>query len=80
MIQTNRYDLVILDLIMPKMTGFQVLENLQSKKIQVKVLVASNLGQEQDIQKAKALGAIDYFIKSDTPISKIVENVSNILK
>lgn len=70
-------DLVLLDLIMPKMTGFDVLVEVQKdaglKKIPI--LVLSNLGQEEDMVKAKALGAKDFFIKSNFSIKEVVDKI-----
>lgn len=76
-LQKDNYDLLILDLIMPGLDGFGVLEAIQEKGIKVQVIVASNLGQPEDLEKAKGLGAVDYFVKSDTPLAKIVETIEN---
>src|SRR3989338_3862411 len=57
----NKYDLLLLDLLMPKVDGWSVLEKLKGSNL--KIIVTSNLGQEEDIKKAKALGALDFFIK-----------------
>jgi DNA-binding response OmpR family regulator len=80
MLTKNSYDALILDLIMPKMNGFEVLEGIQELKTKPKVIVASNLSQEQDAQRAKSLGADDYFVKSNTPLKDIVEKVKLHLK
>ncbi len=71
----SKYDLLILDLVMPKKDGFFVLEELKKLKINIPVIIASNLSQEEDIKRAKDLGAQDYFIKSDTTLLQIVEKV-----
>ena len=78
-LEKQKYDLLLLDLIMPKLDGFGVLKALKEKKISVPIIVTSNLSQEEDAQKAKSLGAIDYLIKSDTSLAKIVERVKKIL-
>ena len=52
---------------------------LKEKGSAVPVVVLSNLGQEEDVKRAKALGAKDYFVKSDTPIANIVEYAKKIL-
>ncbi len=68
---------ILLDLIMPEMDGFSVLEaimaNAEWKKIPV--VVASNLGQKEDIDKAKALGAADFVIKSDIQLEDLVRKM-----
>lgn len=69
------YNLLLLDLIMPVLDGFGTLEKIKKEKIKIKVIVSSNLSQEDDIKKAKSLGAVDFFIKLDTPLTKVLENV-----
>ncbi len=73
------YAMVLLDLIMPIMDGFAVLEEMKKQKIKIPVIVLSNLGQDEDRAKAKDLGAIDYFVKSNTPIAEIVNRVKSVL-
>ena len=73
-------DLVILDLMMPKMDGFTFLKKLKDMDKKVPVIVASNLGQKKDVEEAKALGAVDYIVKSDTPLSAIVDRIQLYLK
>lgn len=72
-LEAGHFDLVLLDLVMPKLDGFSVLARLKEKKDPTPVIVLSNLGQEEDAEKAKRLGAKEYYIKSDTPIVNIVE-------
>jgi DNA-binding response OmpR family regulator len=76
----GKYDLALLDLMMPKKDGFEVLEQLQLKGNKTPVIVSSNLSQEEDIKKAKVLGAVDYYVKSDTTISKVIEHIKTVLK
>lgn len=71
----EKFDLLILDLVMPVKDGFVVLEELKKSKRKMPVIVASNLSQEDDVKRAKSLGARDFFVKSDTPISGVVERV-----
>ena len=74
-VQKQKIDVIILDLIMPVMNGFDFVEAQQALGMKVPIIVLSNLGQEQDIKRMKALGINSYLIKSDTPISKVVEEV-----
>lgn len=74
------FDLILLDLIMPRVDGFGVLAWLKDHGKKSKVIVLSNLGQTEDIAKAKSQGAIDYFIKSDTPLNEIVARVQKHLE
>lgn len=75
-------DVVLLDLILPKMSGFEVLEqiSLDPQINQIPVMIASNLGQESDIQKAKNLGAIEYYVKVKTTIDELVNMVKRIVE
>lgn len=62
----SHFDVILLDLIMPKMNGFDVLEHMSKDQAlkRVPVLIFSTLGQESDIEKAKQLGARDYMNKT----------------
>lgn len=72
---SDTFDLVLLDLMMPGTDGFEVLESMHKKNIKTPVIVMSNLGQSEDIARAKKLGAKDYLIKSDTSLSDIAKKV-----
>ena len=76
-----RPDLIILDLIMPKMSGFEFMEALAADPEfnQIPVLIASNLGQESDIEKAKNLGAVDYYVKVRTSIDDLDKMIKNVV-
>ena len=78
-LQASNYDLLLLDLMMPNKDGFSVLLDIKESKIKVPVIVSTNLNQKEDIEKAMSLGAKDYFVKSDTTISEVVEHVKKIL-
>ena len=71
----NKYDMILLDLIMPQMDGFTFMEELKSRKKNYKIIILSNLGQDEDRMRSKELGAIDYFVKSNTPITDIIKRV-----
>ena len=80
-LKDGKPDLVLLDLILPKKSGFELLEEMRADPaIQgTPVIIISNLGQESDIAKGKELGAVEYFVKAKTPIDDLVERVKNIL-
>jgi DNA-binding response OmpR family regulator len=78
-IEGETFDMILLDLILPKKDGFAVLTELNTKNIKTPVIVLSNLSQAEDVDRAKKMGAADYFIKSNTPISSIVEYINKIL-
>ena len=74
----QQFNVVLLDLIMPVLDGFQVLEQIKKLSNQPAVFVLSNLSQHEDEERVLALGARKMFIKSDTPLTTIVEEVKKI--
>lgn len=76
----GKFDVVLTDLIMPEMNGFEVLEAIKKINDKVSVIVVSNLSQPEDEEKAKKLGAEAFFIKSNVPIAEIVKHVENLIK
>lgn len=77
--KTSKPDLILLDLIMPEKDGFDVLEILQSDSQlkKVPVIIFSNLGQEEDLERAKKMGAVDYLIKANISIHEMVDKVKS---
>jgi DNA-binding response OmpR family regulator len=75
LMQSQQFDVLLLDLIMPIMNGFQVLEEIKKLPHQPVVFVLSNLSQHEDEERSIAMGARKFFIKSDTPLNVIVEEV-----
>jgi DNA-binding response OmpR family regulator len=75
LIGSQHFDVVLLDLIMPEMDGFQVLTELKQQEQMPAVFVLSNLSQKEDADRVLALGAKKFFIKSDTSLTTIVEEV-----
>ncbi|MEA3398515.1 MAG: response regulator [Patescibacteria group bacterium] len=68
----SRPDLILLDIVMPKMDGYEVLEKLNEDKIKIPVIIISNSGQPVEIEKTKKLGAVDHLIKTEfTPLEVI---------
>ncbi len=82
LLKKHRPNLVILDLIMPETDGFEILKKLKKETWakNVPVIVLSNLGQEEDINRAKELGAYKYVIKSNVSIHQMVESVEEALE
>ncbi|MBI5004343.1 response regulator [Candidatus Kaiserbacteria bacterium] len=70
-------DIILLDLLLPGMTGFDVLKAIRSnpKLSNVPIIVLSNLGQKEDMEKTKELGANKYLIKAEHDLDDIVNEV-----
>lgn len=77
-LEKEKFDLLILDIVMPKIDGYGVLSKLKIMKIKLPVIVISNLSQEEDIRRVKELGAADYIVKSDISLTEIVERVKKL--
>lgn len=75
-------DIVLLDLLLPKMNGFDFLKYFKADATlkNIPVVVLSNLGDQENIDKAKDLGAIDYFVKSGTNLDELKDKLAEILK
>jgi DNA-binding response OmpR family regulator len=76
-ITKEKPDLILLDLIMPKMNGFEVLKKVKShlKLKDIPVLVLSNLSQETDEAELKRLGAVDFLVKSDISLEELLTRI-----
>jgi len=70
-------ELILLDLILPKKNGFEVLETIRQDPLleKIPVIIISNLGQPSDIERGKSLGVIDYFVKARLSIDELVNRV-----
>ena len=79
--RTESPDLILLDVIMPKMQGFEVLKTLKSdpKTASIPVIILSNLGQETDSIAARELGALDYWVKSNLALEELAARVGEAL-
>jgi len=75
-------DIILLDILLPKMDGFSVLEKLKADENlkDVPVIMLTNLGQKDDVEKGFELGAVDYLIKAHFKPSETVDKVKKILK
>lgn len=77
-IRSEKPDLVLLDLIMPIKNGFEVLGDMAIDDTlkKIPVIILSNLSQESDVERGKALGAVDYLVKADCSLRAVVEKVT----
>jgi CheY-like chemotaxis protein len=78
LVSEGHFNVLLLDLMMPVMDGFQVLEKLKSLPERPVTFVLSNLGQAEDEHKTMELGAQRYFIKSNTQLATIVDAVKQV--
>lgn len=74
-------DLILLDIVLPKMDGFEVLQSLKKSKdaLGVPVIALTNLGQKEEVEKGLKLGASDYIIKAHFTPTEVVAKVKKIL-
>lgn len=74
-------DLILLDLIMPKLQGFEVLRALKADPATAAtpVIILSNLGQESDVKQAMEAGAAGYFVKANLSLQDLVKRVDEAL-
>ena len=81
-IKEEKPDLVLLDLILPGIDGFEVLSQMKEDPILalIPVIILSNLGQKEDIERGLKLGAVDYLIKAHFTPGEIIEKVKSVLK
>lgn len=77
LLQQRKPDLLVLDLIMPGMDGFEILRQLRAmpELKDLRVMVASNLSQDIDKAKVSELGIYGYFVKSDLSISEVAQKI-----
>lgn len=73
-------DILVLDLHMPKMDGFQLLQNFPKKDRPFAVVILTNFADEQTRQKGKEMGADDFFVKKDMTIKSLLEMVERVGK
>ncbi len=76
-IRANRPDLILLDIIMPKMGGFEMLEEMQKDESikGIPVIVVSNSGQPVEIDRAQKLGATDWLVKTEFDPQEVIDKV-----
>jgi DNA-binding response OmpR family regulator len=74
-------DLIMLDIILPGMNGFETIQKLKDDQTTAGIPVAflSNLGQKEDIEKGKRLGAVDFIVKANHSLDEIVKRAEKIL-
>lgn len=78
----QRPDLVLLDLILPGIDGFEVLNRMKEDSVlsSIPVIILSNLGQKEDVEKGLKMGAVDYLIKAHFTPGEIIDKINLTLK
>ncbi|HBV58338.1 MAG TPA: response regulator [Candidatus Magasanikbacteria bacterium] len=78
---TKEPEIILLDVLLPKLDGFAVLEQLKkdSATKDIPVILLTNLGQKEDVQKGLKMGAVDYLIKAHFKPSETVDKVKKVL-
>lgn len=79
-ITSTHYDLVMLDIMMPKMDGVQLLKKLAGENIHPHVVLLTNLAHDPVMKEGKSLGALAYLIKADMTPDQLVEQIKKYVK
>lgn len=76
------FDLLMLDIVLPRLDGWQVLKQIseEEKLKNLKVIILSNLGQKEEVEKGLKLGAVKYLIKAHYTPAEVVEEIKRVLK
>ncbi len=80
--KAEKPNLILLDLILPGIDGFEALARIKKDEelVNIPIIILSNLGQREDIERGLKLGATDYLIKAHFSPGEIIEKISSILK
>jgi len=95
-LREKKFDLLVLDIVLPKIDGWEILEKLKTElpkeaKVKMrtkfsspiknlKIIILSNLGQKEEVEKGLRLGANKYLIKAHYTPSEVVEEIKEVLK
>ena len=81
MIKSKKFDAILLDIILPRMDGFEILSRIKKEKVDhAPIILLTNLGEAENVQKALDLGATTYLIKSDYQLREIVDKVKAVIE
>jgi DNA-binding response OmpR family regulator len=81
-VKEKKFDLVILDIVLPQLDGWEVIGRIKSdpESKDLKVIILSNLGQKEEVEKGMKLGAEKYLIKAHYTPSQVVEEIKEIIR
>lgn len=77
LLDKEHYDVILLDILMPIKSGWDVLEHMRGKN--QKIIITTNLSQDEDRARATSLGALDYFVKANVSASDIIDKAVSLL-
>ena len=86
LITEKKFDLLILDIVLPQIDGWEILRKIKNEKLKtknfrdLKIVVLSNLGQKDEVEKGIKLGATKYLIKAHYTPSEVIEEIKEVLK
>lgn len=80
--RSTKFDLILLDVVMPKMDGFEMLEVLKAEEEtkNIPVILLTNLGQKDDVERGLKLGAEAYVVKAHFTPAEVIDKVNEVLK
>lgn len=76
-LKQEKFDLALLDIMMPDLGGFDVLKKIQELNIDLPAIMLSSLSQTEDVVKAKHYGAVDYLVKTKVTPAEIVKKIQD---
>jgi DNA-binding response OmpR family regulator len=85
-LKEKNFDLMLLDIVLPKIDGWKILEEIRDMKKEkkdleeMKIVIWSNLGEKEDVKKGLSLGAASYLIKANFTPSEVVREIEKLLK
>jgi DNA-binding response OmpR family regulator len=85
-LKEKNFDLMLLDIVLPKIDGWKILEEIREMKKEkkdlekMKIVIWSNLGEKEDVKKGLSLGATSYLIKANFIPSEVVREIEKLLK
>ena len=79
-IDTKKFDLALIDLMVPRVDGFSVLKYFREKNDTIPIFIVSNLSQKEDMDRVFEMGATKYFVKSNVSLTEILKEAKEVLK